>query len=468
MAKRLLTLPIGTKIKFGKHQINNETPESIVWIIVAKNHSNYPQNSVTLITEKVIDFRAFDGGETDWLGSRQTTYGYSSYMHSNINQWLNAVGGAGQWYAPAHDNDAPPTGVMYEGEYASRPGFLNLFTEDERRALLETTLNNQRGTNALSTFTTKVFLPSVWELLGTHTVADGSSIFEYFTTNGAAAYPTQQVVDNTIVTSYVPENASSPFLYWTRNGETYNVRQIDGAGAASEHKPYLSCVGIRPCANVSDTVIISETPDSDGCYTISLNNAPTISGTDSDLGIKDSGFTLEYDVFDVEEDAYTVTEYIDNIKLRSYVATSDSVNSFEVQNATWWGLANGTHTMRIVATDGYDTSERRFTFNKSINELVVQRTTPIESSTMPKTIIVSVVKNIPFGAIFKVEVCNNGFADEPAWEDITNDVINGDKYDFQNTDLKGSAKWGVNIRVTVKRNDAQGACFITEIGGNFE
>ena len=66
MALRLSTLPIGTRIKFGRHQINNETPEPIVWIIAAKNHNNYPQNSVTLITEKIIDCRAYDAQEANW------------------------------------------------------------------------------------------------------------------------------------------------------------------------------------------------------------------------------------------------------------------------------------------------------------------------------------------------------------------------------------------------------------------
>ena len=470
MAQRLSTLPIGTKIKFGRHQINNETPEPIVWIIAAKNHSNYPQNSVTLITEKIIDCRAYDASETDWLGSRQTTSGYSSYMHSNINQWLNAIGGAGQWYSPAHEYDTPPTGVMYEGSYTNRPGFLNLFTDDERRALLPTTLTNQRVGSTPATFTAKVFLPSLWEILGTHTVADGSSRFEYFIqTNDGRAFPTQQVVSYTSVSSYKPTDTSSAFVYWTRNGEAYNVKRITASGAADEHNPYLSFVGVRPCANVSDTVIISDTVDNDGCYTISLNNAPIISEANSDLGVKNEGFTMTYEVYDPEGDSYTVSEYIDNVMVRSYFETSSSTKGFDVQNATWWGLANGIHTMKIVATDGYDTSERTFTFTKSVDELVVQRSTPIASDTRPRSIIVSVVKNVPTEAIFTVEACNNGFDtnEDIVWEDITNDVVRGEPYDFNNT-VKTAAKWGVNIRVTVKRNGSEGACYITEIGGNFE
>jgi hypothetical protein len=33
---------------------------------------------------------------------------------------------------------------------------------------------------------------------------------------------------------------------------------------------------------------------------------------------------------------------------------------------------------------------------------------------------------------------------------------------------KTAAKWGVLVRVTVERNGATGACYISAIGGNFE
>ena len=38
---------------------------------------------------------------------------------------------------------------------------------------------------------------------------------------------------------------------------------------------------------------------------------------------------------------------------------------------------------------------------------------------------------------------------------------------FKNTS-KTSSGWGVRVRVTVNRNGADGACYITAIGGNFE
>ena len=79
----------------------------------------------------------------------------------------------------------------------------------------------------------------------------------------------------------------------------------------------------------------------------------------------------------------------------------------------------------------------------------------------------TVVKNIPAEAIFKVEACNNGFDTNPVWEDITSAVTKGQAHVFANI-VKMAPDWGVNIRVTVNRNGAEGACYITEIGGNFE
>ena len=159
--------------------------------------------------------------------------------------------------------------------------------------------------------------------------------------------------------------------------------------------------------------------------------------------------------------------YLDNTLVRSYVASLGETNTFDVTGKTWLLLPNGVHTLKIVATDGFSESVRTHKFTKNMTSFVVQRATPFESTTHPKCIIVTVVKNIPTEAIFKVEACNNGFDASPTWEDITLDVTRGEIYDFTNT-TKTASKWGVNIRVTVDRNGASGACYITEIGGNFE
>jgi hypothetical protein len=149
------------------------------------------------------------------------------------------------------------------------------------------------------------------------------------------------------------------------------------------------------------------------------------------------------------------------------VATLGSTNTFAVTGSTWLKLANGIHTLKITATDGVDEATRTFTFTKSVNTLVVQRNTPLASANKPSRLVVTVVKSMPPEATLKVEACNNGFDSTPAWEDVTSSITSGQSHVFANT-AKTADKWGVNIRVTINRNGGAGACYITEIGGNFE
>ena len=305
----------------------------------------------------------------------------------------------------------------------------------------------------------------MWETLGTHVYEDGSSRFAYFSTRDVKSYATQEVVDNSLAK---PVSSASEFIeYWTRSTAGSQVYAVFSNGVGGNEAPYAGHVGVRPCINISTATKVTSTLDADGCYTALARNAPVISGTNSNLGTKTNGFSQSYSVTDADNDTVTVTEYIDNVKVRTYVATLGATNTFSITGATWLKLTNGAHTLKITASDGFDEATRTYTFTKSVPKLVAQRSTPIESSTQPKSILVTVVKNIPAKAIFKVEACNNGFDASPTWEDITTRVLQGRIYDFVNI-AKTAGKWGVNIRVTVDRNGAEGACYITEIGGNFE
>mgnify|MGYP007084932175 FL=1 len=79
----------------------------------------------------------------------------------------------------------------------------------------------------------------------------------------------------------------------------------------------------------------------------------------------------------------------------------------------------------------------------------------------------SITRQIPAGAEFTVEACNNGHDDSPAWEDVTQAVTSGSKF-FLSNDSKTAEGWGFNFRIKVKRNSASGDCFISSVGGNFE
>lgn len=463
MAQTLSNLHIGDRIKFGKHQVNTETAQSIIWVIADINHTGYPANSVTLLAQKIIDLRAYDATET---GSAN---GNTNYAKSNINQWLNSSASAGNWYSATHTNDAPPIAGNIQGNtaYQARAGFLYNFTASERNAILPTTFNLQVGADFSTKMVANVFLPSLWEILGGGSVVDGSSCFEYCLSKGGSTTLTQQAYDNT-PSGNRPSSINNTWQFFTRNSSN-GLCYLIQANNELTGTPNNGIYGIRPVTNLSASTKISDTVDSDGCYNFIANNAPVISGSNSDLGNKSDDFTVNYTVTDSNSDPVTVREYIDNVEIRSYVATLGSTNTFAVNGVTWLKLTNGSHTLKIVATDGFDTVTRVYTFTKSSSKLIVKLKNPIESSTRPSRIIVTLVKNIPKTAKCIVEVCNNGFDASPTWETIdASSISSGIPYEFTNESKDSGKSWGVSIRVTVDRNGASGACYITEIGGNFE
>lgn len=455
MAQKLSNLPVRALIKFGKHQIESETAQPIIWRVADKNHNGYPSNSVTLIADKIIDIRPYD--------VKESTYNNPDYKLSNISQWLNSDASAGAWWSKSHQYDvSPSTG---KNAYSERPGFLYNFTAAEKLALLPVTLTVQTDSDSTSqTMTTKVFLPSRKEVFGDSDFADGSSRLACFSDGKTGAYVTAQVLAN--VDSGSVSSTSEFHAYYTRTNYDGDVFIVTGDMDIARTTPNSTANGIRPMVNLTGDLKISDTTDADGCYTVLTQNVPAISGSNSNLGNKSAAFSHAYSVTDADNEAVTVTEYIDDVKIRSYVATLGASNSFAVTGNTWLKLTNGVHTLKITATDGFDTATRTITFTKSVTKLTVQRSTPIEASTMPTRIVVTLVKNVPANADVKVEVCNNGFDTTPTWEEFEN-YATGLAYGFNNK-TKTAGKWGVNVRVTVDRNGGEGACYISEIGGNFE
>ena len=229
---------------------------------------------------------------------------------------------------------------------------------------------------------------------------------------------------------------------WT--SVAYRVRAYDSAGAES--------------ANTT-----SQT------RTVVNNTPPTISGSDSDLGAKTGAFSQAYTVTDVDSgQTITVVEKIDGVQKRSYTATSGQEYTFNVTADEWVKLSNGSHTLTITATDNYGgAATRTYTFSKNETEIEITLATPLPADAMITKAIMSVTRQIPAGAGFTVEVCNNGNDDSPTWEDVTQAVNSGSKFFFSN-ETKTAESWGFNFRIKVKRNGASGDCFISSVGGNFE
>lgn len=568
MAQSLSNLPIGAKIKFGKHSINGETAQPIIWRVVARNHSStptYPNNSVTFLTEKIIDLRAFDAKEPSNSDNNRKNHGNSTYSLSNLDQWLNSD--KTSWYTPTHSADQSPdnANLLHGAGYDTRPGFLTNFTDAEKTAILTTQIRCATYNFTYEDISRKIFLPSNTEVGRTVQVEDGNS-WGYFTDDLSRCADVTAQCRNYSVSTNQPGAGITSWQWWLRSASAYYTHSVESVSSSGSEAPTPAyhTYGVRPAMNLSSTMYVSDATDSDGCYTIVWNqapptpttlnvptvyggkstqiswskvtdpdgnnvtyqleqsidgvefatiytgsnlayttivphgttnvqfrvkavdsvgasseyltsanitvinnNPPVISGTDSNLGTQFVEFTQTYSVADANNNTVTITESIDGVALRSYTATLGTEYTFSVTGNTWLTLANGIHTMTITAFDGIDSSVRNYTFTKAVTSFSVQRTTAIESSTMPTRIKAYVIKNIPIEATFTVEACNNGFDPTPTWEDITLKVLENKIHDFTNK-TKAAAKWGVNIRVTVQRNNGSGACYITSVGGNFE
>jgi hypothetical protein len=390
--------------------------------------------------------------------------------------------------------------------------------------------------------------------------------WSYFTTNNLFAYLTPQAYTYTL-SDLKPSGVSAAWHWWLRSNNQSNSHAayaIDENGERDATYAYRGGIGVRPALNLPSALMVSNTLDSEGSYTLVWNtappapttlntptiyggksnsiswssvtdpdgdavtyqlecsvnggayaqiysgastsyahlvpfgttsvayrvkatdpsgessayktsatvtvinnNAPVISGSDSNLGVKSSGFTGTYTVTDANKNTVTVTEAIDGVQIRSLVATLGQAITYGVTENTWLALPNGSHTLTIRATDGIDTSVRTYTFTKLVETLKIQNSTPWTLSTMPTRIMLVITRNIPSTATFKVEACNNGYDASPKWEDCTDAVKSGLVHVFTNT-TKTATNWGVLVRVTVERNGATGACYVSAIGGNFE
>ena len=168
------------------------------------------------------------------------------------------------------------------------------------------------------------------------------------------------------------------------------------------------------------------------------NSAPTISGQDKALGLKNGSFAENYTVSDVEGDNVVVTEFVDDVQIRSYQATLGQQETIELTREKWLSLTNGQHQLRIEAVDGnFATSVRVFSFSKKETVIKFELVAPEET-------------------------------DAATWEDITAMVQINRVYNFTNK-TKTASKWGVNIRFTITKNEGfEGEVSISGFGGAYE
>ena len=350
------------------------------------------------------------------------------------------------------------------------------------------------------------------------------------------------------------------------NGYESLARGVGSGGALSGSRAYCGNYGLRPACNLSSDLLISDSVDSDGCYTVIYNQAPTapssitvpsevlggenlsiswaastdpdgnlsgyilerkvgsgtwaqvykgsartytdtitygwtsvqyrvkaydaagaesayttsatrtvtnnrppvISGTDGALGsFSTAAPSYEYTVTDADGHQVDVVEMLDGVTLRSYTVTLGQTNTLTIGSEAWLKVVNGSHTLKIVATDAKDASvTRTLTFTKAVTSVEFEQTLAMEADAMPTKALVNIQGNFPAGCTLQVWICNNGNDASPTWEDITQKARTGQKHYFTNK-TKTATAWGVKVKAKLLRGSATETCYIQSIGGNF-
>lgn len=280
MSQSISALPVKAKVKDTSTTYYGVP---IIWEIGDKNHAGYPANSVTLVAANILKLACFDAKESGNSNSDRRRYGNNRYSLSNLRQWLNKAGSP--WYQAQHGADAAPTNAYVwsnYNEYDDEAGFLTGFSAQMLAAILNTTLTVAKASvdgGGSETVTDRVFLLSKAEVgLGAENgVSEGSTLAMFSDNASRQCRPTAQAVANSEYTSG-SLSASQPWWYWLRSpyaSVSDSVRLVYSDGTLYSYSAYNGSNGVRPALNLSSSILVSDSPDSDGAYTIVWNQAPT-------------------------------------------------------------------------------------------------------------------------------------------------------------------------------------------------
>lgn len=270
---RLGDMPVGTLVR-----VSGNTIEDINWKLADQNHPGYPENSTTLITDKIIRLMGIDAKEPSNSDANRQRFGNNRYIHANITQWLNSNATAGQWYSAQHSQDAPPTieNVWNKcNAYDTLSGFLSMLNPRFTAKLLDTTLTVSKAEidgGASETFNAKMFLASTTEVGFTNEngIAEGFLISMFSDNIFRIGYPSEEcVLESDYKQSTI--NTTTGWYWWLRTPKAeqgYYTKCVKNDGTLEAGTTYAGDRGIRPLCNISADTMLNPNPNPDGSYNI--------------------------------------------------------------------------------------------------------------------------------------------------------------------------------------------------------
>ena len=347
--------------------------------------------------------------------------------------------------------------------------FLNLFDSNIKDAIKQVKIpyrknggsggTDQSGANGLSA---KIFLLSGYEVGWT------TSDYSYFPADGAKLSYFESGTGTSANNKRIANLNGSAASWWLRSPSTDSTSYVWGVGTdggcGNGSASYSR--GVRPALVLPSTLLVSD----DG--TVSTNTPPTITSTSGasgvNLGSKTAAFSFKYTPNDADGDKLTVTEKLDGaVKKTRTNVTSGTQLTFECAStaAEFQKILNGTHTITIEVSDGKASATFTATFTKAVHKATITLKTPLAVSGDITAAVMSVVGQIPAGAVYKVEATNNAKDTSPVWQDVTAEVKSGANIVFTNKTAANGAAF--NFRITVERGTSAGG-YISGVSGAFQ
>lgn len=203
--------------------------------------------------------------------------------------------------------------------------------------------------------------------------------------------------------------------------------------------------------------------------TVRYNVAPAINASSTSLGEKNAPFSFAYTVTDADGDTLTVTEKLDGktTATRTGLASGTALTFEQASTADGFlRILNGSHTIKITANDGKESTSLNATFTKSVTSASVTLTTPLAVDGDITVAILQVSGSIPNDAAFKTEATNNALDDSPVWQDVTAEVRKGMNIVFKNQAASAGAAF--NFRISVERGASGEGGYIDSVSGAFQ
>lgn len=277
---------------------------------------------------------------------------------------------------------------------------------------------------------------------------------------------------------------------------TFSYQVSDTEGDSITIVEYLDDEVLRTRSNVSENTDLSITIDDDKLrglelgktYTIRIeaedsnhstatmtqtfrraNFPPIISGKDTHIGNQDTSVSYTFTATDLEGDTMSAKVYLDREEIKSYDEIENGrSNTIAISGMDFAKIPYGAHSLRIELKDSHGTTaQRTISFNRTAGSLLVKLKNPIETDAAARKIFVVPNWRLANGAVGKIYATNNGFDTSPTWEDITAMATTGLGHSFSNTS-RTSGKWGIDIKVEVKRGTAVLDSYVYGFGGAYE